>query len=199
MVPAGRAIAFHVDKGIVIRLLEVEDTQVADATFFNANNYKEVYSASHSVWMNCIEGIGNLKRVKKLYSKPPRENVMLTVIEDTVGVHLAYIGTRCSPLIYKMRNGVDAPPHRTCQDNLAEAVAPFGLTGDDIPDIFNIFMDVDISPEGCFTFARCPAKKGDHIDMRAEMNLLAAISSCPQDLTPINGFKIKPLKVEIYE
>ena len=33
--------------------------------------------------------------------------------------------------------------HRSCQDNLAEVLAPYGLGEDDVPDVFNAFMNVD--------------------------------------------------------
>jgi len=198
IIPAGEGRAFLVEKGQILRILQVEGEQVADATFFNAHNYKETFHAGHTVWLNCIEGTGTIKSVKKLYSKPPYENVMFTVVKDTVGVHFPYIGGRCSRLIYKLRDKVAAPPHRTCQDNLAEAIRPYGLNDDDVPDIFNIWMNVDIAPSGCFIIKPPVAKKGDYIDLRAEMDSLVAISSCPSDKAPVNNYRIKPLKVEIY-
>ena len=41
-------------------------------------------------------------------------------------------------------------------------------------------------------------KAGDHIDLRAEMDILAALSSCAVDCGPVNAFKLKPLRIEIY-
>ena len=38
---------------------------------------------------------------------------------------------------------VDAASHRTCQQNLEEAVAPFDVEPDMVPDVFNIFMRND--------------------------------------------------------
>ena len=124
---------------------------------------------------------------------------MATVIDDPVGVHFPYIGTRCSRLIYKLRDNVDAPPHRTCQDNLAEAIAPYGLRPDDVPDVFNVWMNVDIDDDGCFVIKPPVVGPDGYIDIKAEMNLLVAVSACPSDIAPVNDFKIKPLKVVIYE
>jgi uncharacterized protein len=197
-IPAGEARAFTVRKGETFRLLQVEGEQVADAVFFNANDYRETFHAGHTAYLNCIEGTGNIKRVQKLYSKPPRENVMLTVTDDPVGVHFAYIGNRCSRMIYHLRDKVQAPPHRSCQDNLAEAITPYGLTADDVPDVFNIWMNVDINANGCFVVRPPVVKKDDYIEFRAEIDCLAAISACPSDIAPVNNFRIKPLKVEIY-
>jgi uncharacterized protein YcgI (DUF1989 family) len=197
LIPAGEARAFIVRRRQTFRLIQVQGEQVADAIFFNANDYRETYHAAHTVYMACLEGTGNIKRVTHLYSKPPRENVMLTVTADPVGVHFAYIGNRCSRLIYRTRDKVEAPPHRTCQDNLAGAIAPYGLTPDDVPDVFNIWMNVDIDSNGRFVVKPPTVKKDDFIEFRAEMDCLVAVSSCPSDIAPVNNFRIKPLRVEI--
>jgi len=199
LIPAGYAKAFQVSVGQVVRLAQVEEKQVADAVFLNADDYRETFHAGNSAYLNSIEGIGSTKRLTKLYSKPPRENVMMTVIDDPVGIHFAYMGNRCSRMIYKLRDNVDAPPHRSCQDNLAEALAPYGLGPDDVPEVFNIWMNVDIDPV-TYRFEVKPPTVGpdDYIDLRAEMNLLIAISACPSDLASVNDHRIKPLKALIY-
>jgi len=198
-IPAGQAKAFTVKRGQTFRIAQVEGKQVADVIFLNAKDYKETFNAGHTTWLNCIEKTGTVKRVKKLYSKPPRENVMVTVLDDPVGVNLAYMGTKCSKLIFKLRDNVDAPPHRTCQDNLAEAIAPYGLGPDDVPDCFNIWFNVDISDDGYFIVKPPTVGPNDYIDMKAEMDLLVGVSSCPSDIAPVNDYRIKPLKVTVRE
>jgi uncharacterized protein len=198
LIPGGEARAFVVRRGETFRLSQVEGEQVADVIFFNANDYRESFHAGHTVYMACLEGTGNIKRVTHLYSKPPRENVMLTVTDDPNGIHFAYIGTRCSRLIYRMRDKVDAPPHRTCQDNLAEAIVPYGLTPDDVPDVFNIWMNVDIDANGRFVVKPPTVKRDDYIDMRAEMDCLIAVSACPSDRAAVNNFRIKPLRAVVF-
>ncbi len=200
LIPAGEARAFTIDRGQRLRLLELEGGQSADAIFFNAHDYKETFHPAFSMSWNYYQGIGNYKRLTKLYSKPPRYNVMLTVIDDPVGVHSPLRVTRCNGLTYKLRDNVDSPPHRSCQDNLAEAIAPYGLTADDVPETYNIWMNVDFDlPTGFFITNPPLAKKGDYLDMRAEMDCLAAISACPSDIAPTNNYRLSPLKVEIFE
>ena len=120
-IPACQGKGFVVKKGQVLRIIAIEGRQVADVIFFNAKDFKEVYHAGMTAYLNQIEGIGNRRKVKKLYSKPPRENVMATVMEDTVGIHFADNGGRCSRRLYEIRN---QPGHQNCQDILAEAIAP---------------------------------------------------------------------------
>lgn len=195
-IPSRTAKAFVVKKGHVLRIHMVEGKQVGDCTFWNADDYKEVFHIGQSWAYNVALGHGTAKSFKHFYSKPPRENVMFTVLEDTCKNHWLSMGGRCSRRWYEAR-GYD-PSHPNCQESLTNAIAPYGLTGDDIFDIFNVFMNADLFPDGKFEI-KTP-ERGDHsIDMRAEMNVLAAISACPSDTLPTNDWNPKPLGVTIYE
>jgi len=195
VIPAGRGHAFLVPRGAVLRIHLVEDRQVGDCCFFNANDHREVFHVGQSWALNVMLGTGNAKSFRHFYSKPPRENVMLTVLEDTVRNHWGNMGGRCSKRLYELRDG--DRDHRSCQENLAEALAPFGVSGDDIVDIFNVFMNVEVRPDGSFTILPPSAKKGDYIELRAEMDVLAAISACPADRNATNDGRAKPLGVTV--
>jgi uncharacterized protein YcgI (DUF1989 family) len=192
-IPAGQGKAFIVKKGQVVSFIEVEGKQMADIVFLNANDYKEAFHAGWSAALNMMLGEGDMKRIKKLYSKPPRDNVMLTVVEDTTGVHLAWNGGRCSRKIYEQF--FQMPGHRNCQDNLAEALSPFGISEDDVPDVFNAFMNAEGFEEGRFDTLEPITKKGDYISMKAEMDILVGVSACPFDLL----YTPRPLGIKIVE
>jgi hypothetical protein len=106
------------------------------------------------------------------------------------------MGGRCSRRLYALRDG--DPGHRSCQENLAEALAPFGVSGDDIVDIFNVFMNVELRPDGSFEILPPTARKGDYIELRAEMDVLAAVSACPADRNATNDGRAKPLGITLY-
>ena len=196
IIPARHGMAFEVKKGQVLRIYLVEDKQVGDCVFFNANDYKEVFHVGQTWALNAMLGTGNAKAYKHFYSKPPRENVMLTVLEDTVQNHWANMGGRCSTRFLELVRGIT--DRRSCQENLTEALAPYGLTGDDIIDIFNVFMNVEMDSQGNYTTQAPTAMKGDYIDLQAEMDILAAISACPADAI-VNDYRPKPLGVTIFE
>lgn len=197
IIPAGFARAFHVNKGEILRIGQVEGGQVGDVIIFNAHDFRERFNVSESVVLNAFEGTGNLKYITKFYSQPSRENLMFTVVEDTTKVHFVWNGARCSPKIYSIRDKVSVPPHRSCQTNLAEAIAPYGLSADDVPDVFNVFMNVDVEGDR-FVIKPPVVGKDDYIDMRAEMDCLVAVSACPSDRATTNAGRIKPLKIQIY-
>jgi hypothetical protein len=197
IIPAGHGRAFIVPRGAVLRIHLVEDKQVGDCCFFNAHDHREVFHVGQSWALNVMLGTGNAKSFKHFYSKPPRENVMLTVVEDTVRNHWGNMGGRCSRRLYALTSG--DTNHRSCQENLTEALAPHGLSGDDIVDIFNVFMNVEMQPDGSFAILPPTAMKGDYIDLRAEMDVLAAVSACPSDRRATNDGRAKPLGITVYK
>ena len=100
---------------------------------------------------------------------------------DGLGVH-DVIGTRCDPYIYRLITGIDPPADRTtCHQNLTEAIKPFGLDEFAVHDVFNIFMCTGFDAKTQKYVTRgSPVKIGDHIEILAEMDLLVALSACPQ-------------------
>ena len=196
VIPAREGRAVEVAKGQVLRIHQIEGGQVGDCVFHNAHDYREMFHVGQSWAINGILGTGTSRSFQYFYSKPPRENVMLSVVEDTVANHWGNMGGRCSKRLYELRD--DLTDHRSCQENLTEALAPYGITGDDIFDIFNVFMNVDLHEDGSFTMKGCEAGPEDYIDLRAEMDVLAAISACPADTSPTNNFRSAPLGIKVF-
>lgn len=198
VIPAGAGHALVVLRGQILRLHIVAAPQVGDCAFFNAHDYREQFHVGQSWALNQFRKTGNARSFQHFYSKPPRENVMFTTIADTCANHWGNMGGRCSRRMYELRNGITGA-HRSCQENLTEALAPYGITGDDIGDIFNVFMNVEQDGDGNFTIKPSSAVVGDYIDLRAEMDVLAAVSACPSDGSAVNGFVPKPLGLRVYE
>ena len=83
IIPAREGRAVEVKKGEVLRLSVVEAPQVGDCVFFNAHDHKEMFHVGQSWALNQFLGTGNARSFRYFFSKPPRENIMLTVVEDT--------------------------------------------------------------------------------------------------------------------
>ena len=60
-------------------------------------------------------------------------------------------------------------------------------------------MYVPVGQDGTMAIADGHSRAGDHVDLRAEMNVLAALSNCPQVHNPANGYNPTPIAVEIVE
>ena len=123
-------------------------------------------------------------------------NAMMTIIADTCGVHDMFAGA-CSRYTNERRYGVK--DSKNCRDNLAEALKPWGIAWKDVPFNMNVFMNCPIGPDGNWSIQAPKSKAGDYIDFRAEMDVIAAFSNCPQIYNACNAFRLKPLKAMIYE
>ena len=124
-----------------------------------------------------------------LYSN--RSNVMLTILEDDVGRH-DFTLTPCSKDTFRIMYG-DDDPHHGCFGNFEQALAPYGITADDIPTAFNVFMHVAFnSVTGAISVLPPLSKPGDQLILRAEMYLIVALTACSAGQS--NNFNYKPIQ-----
>lgn len=198
VIPARHGRACLVERGQILRIHLVEGQQVGDCAFFNADEPREQFHVGQSWAYAVMLGTGTARAFRDFYSQPPRENVMLTVVEDTVRAHFGNCAGRCSTKLLAARDARIGPGVRSCQENLAEALAPFGIAGDAINDVFNVFMNVALTPDGGFAIKAPETRPGDHIDLRAEMNVIAAVSACPNETNAVNNFRAKPLGLTVF-
>jgi urea carboxylase-associated protein 1 len=188
--PAGH-FATEVKKGQVLRIVDIEGQQVADFICFNLSKLDEKLSVMNTINLNkqVFPRVGYL-----LLSDEAQP--MMTIVADTCGVHDMLAGA-CSRFTNERRYGVKDT--RNCRDNLAAAVKPWGIAWKDVPFNMNVFMNCPIGPDGNWSIQVPRSTAGDHIDFRAEMDVLAAFSNCPQINNACNAFKLKPLKAIVYE
>ena len=118
---------------------------------------------------------------------------MWTILEDTVGRH-DFLLTPCSPetfsIIYKTTGH-----HPSCFENLVTNLRQFGIEPDAIPTTFNVFMNVEVTPSGEIRILPPRSAAGDHIVLRAEMDLIVGVTACSAELS--NNGRFKPIEVEI--
>lgn len=198
VIPACSARAFYVDRGQRLRVIAHEGKQVADLKFFNRSNLTEQFAASWSVLLNTTQGTGTAQRITKLWSKPPYENVMLTVVHDDVGQHL--MNGSCSRRWAELSGGMSkvVDGGRTCWDLFDEVLEPYGLSAADTDSqgTFNVFMSVTHDAVGKMIFEPPRCETGDFIEFEAAMDILVAATSCP-DINEINDFRPKAVKYQI--
>ncbi len=191
ILPPGKELGLTVKKGQVIRVIDLEGQQVVDFVCFNSHDKGE------KLWIGAtIINNGNvfIKKGHSLYSQ--YVNKMFTIIEDTCGVHDLLIG-HCSPEVYEKIHGVKG--HPSCADNFVKALAPYGLERKDIPMNMNIFMNCPIQDDGGYSIDFSKSRRGDFIDLKADMDCIVAMSNCPSDLGSCNAYYLTPMKVILYE
>jgi uncharacterized protein YcgI (DUF1989 family) len=191
VIPKETGKAFEVRAGQLLRVIEVEGAQTVDLNAFVLPDLKECFSAGRTRFFTGCHP----KKGDSLWSNPPHERPLFTIVEDTVGEN-DILFPRCSRIVFEPFGVKD---HRGCQDQLQEAIAPFGLGPDDVHDTFNGFMHTEVDEQGYISIKPPSAQQGDWLDLACHVDCLVAISSCPAgDVHATNGGTNKPLGIEIY-
>ena len=183
-IPPQCGTAFTLQAGDTLRVIDPTGEQVSDLVAFARHDLDEWLSSGRSIdYSNTIY----LTTGHVLYSN--RSRPMLTIVEDTVGRH-DFLYTPCSSetfsIIYK-----NTGPHPSCFGNLAQALAPYGVAPDRIPTTFNIFMNVEVAPDGVLTIKPPRSAAGDFITFRAAMDLLVGLTACSAEMS--NNYRFKPI------
>jgi uncharacterized protein YcgI (DUF1989 family) len=180
---------FIVRQGELLKIIDPRGEQVSDLISFAHEDPGEWLSSGRTIdYANTIY----LTTGHTLYSN--RSRAMWTIVEDTVGRH-DFLLTPCSPetftIIYKT-----TAHHPSCFENLVKGLAPFGIAPDAIPTTFNVFMNVDVLPSGELRILPPKSRAGDHLLLRAEMDLIVGVTACSAELS--NNGSFKPIDVEVH-
>lgn len=189
VIPPGGYWSGIVPLGATLRLVDLEGCQAVDLLCYSADDPTERYSAADTMKIGGSIYIGKDTR---LYSDMGR--VLFTVTDDTCGRHDT-IGGCCSRESNRLRYGVADGPN--CRDNFLHALVAFGLGRKDIVANLNFFMSVPVQPDGSMSITEGHSKPNDTVELRAEMDVLVALSNCPQINNPANNYKPTPVRLII--
>ena len=182
--------AFVMRAGQVLRIIDVAGQQVADLICFRLDDYGDKLSVHNTLLLNQTIYITTGHTLQSTEC-----TTMMTIVEDTVGVHDLIAGS-CSEHTNAVRYGVRGTPN--CRRNFELALQPYGIPMREIPYSFNIFMNVPVTDTET-KIIEPVSEPGDLIDLRAEVDLLVAISNCPQERNPCNAFVPTELRLLVYE
>lgn len=181
-------VAFKLRSGEMLRVIDPEGGQVSDLLAYNSDDVREVISNGRT--FDYEETIA-LTTGNRLWSN--RSNPMLAIVQDSCGRH-DFLLTPCSEATFR-HFYPQHPVHRGCFGNLAEALASHGIEPDMIPCAFNVFMNVPVDSDGSLRVEPPVSKAGDHIVLRAEMDLVVGMTACSAYAS--NGGSFKPIQYEV--
>ena len=188
-VPARKPWSGVIKAGDILVITDLEGQQAVDFLCYDANNPADRYSATNTVKVqgNVYVGLHSV-----LYSDSG--TALMTVIEDTVGQHDTVYGC-CSNPNNLLRYGVETT--ESCYSNFESALAARGLGKDAIVANVNWFMSVPILDDGSAGVANAELKPNSHVSLRADTDVLAVLSNCPQMHNPCNGYNPSPVNVTV--
>ncbi|MEL6283117.1 MAG: DUF1989 domain-containing protein [Pseudomonadota bacterium] len=179
IVPARAPWSARVAKGEYLRLIDLEGGQAIDFLCFNADDPAERYHAANTIKIpgNIFIGEGSVLRSS-------RARPMMTVVADTCGGHDTIFGC-CGFELDDVRYGKRNPA--SCQTNFETELAKHGIGPEHIVANVNWFMNVPVEPDGRTQITEPRSKPGDYVDLRADMDVLAVLSNCPEELNQATG------------
>ena len=181
VVPARAPWSARVGRGDVLRLVDLEGQQAVDFLCYNAKDAAERYSAANTIKAPGQIFIGEGSVLRSSLARP-----MMTVIADTCGRHDTIFGC-CSFEIDEVRYG--RTNDESCQRNFERELARHGIGPEHVVANVNFFMYVPVGPDGAAQITGARSKAGDYVDLRAEMDVLAVLSNCPEEMNPATGSK----------
>ncbi len=181
-------------KGQTLRLIDLEGQQAVDFLCFGTHPYGgqvERYHMPNTIKIpkNILLGKGSV-----LYSQFARP--MMSIIEDSCGGHDTIFGC-CSFAIDQVRYG--RQNEECCQRNFEREMARHDLGPEHVVANANFFMNVPVGAEGEAEITEGQSRPGDYIDLRAEMDVIAVLSNCPQELNPAAGQRPTPIRAIVFE
>lgn len=199
VVPYNTGWAGELRKGQLVRITA---TTTVDFVCFNRHNLRERFDQARTKVYNMKIFIST---GDKLMGRANQH--MMTIVHDGYkeGTHDLQKGM-CSAYRFQLAKQegrlreyyprqIDEIPDHGCWENLSAALAPYGIAPEDIPSPFNLNQTMKIDGvTGKMEHTQIRPRPGTYVDLRAEMDLLIALSACP-DL-PVGG---KPVRVTIYQ
>jgi hypothetical protein len=187
IVPARKPWGARIARGDLLTIIDLEGQQAVDFLCYDGDDPSDRYCATNTVKAqgNIYVGLGTV-----LYADSG--NALMTVIEDTVGRHDTIYGC-CSNPNNHLRYGVITT--ESCYSNFETILGRFGLSREAIVPNINWFMSVPVLDDGSAGVATAELKPLSHVTLRAERNVLAVLSNCPQMHNPCNGYNPTPIRV----
>jgi uncharacterized protein YcgI (DUF1989 family) len=192
LVPPSEGRAVLVREGQHVRVVDVEGGQVGDLFAVAVADPGEYASAAHT-----------RVAIRKLFPRPGdpvltnRRRPILSVTADTSPGRHDMLYAACDPARYALLGAESS--HRSCAENLRQALAEHGAVLPAVPQPLNVFMDVRAEQDGTLTSHPASSGPGDYIAFQAHMDCLVVLSSCPMDIVPISAGGLTPLELQVHE
>jgi urea carboxylase-associated protein 1 len=194
-VSAGEPWMREIRKGEYLRIVDLEGNQAVDTLFYNSHNRSDRYSAQDT-----IREQRNIYLTTGTMLMSTMGHVLMTIVADTCGRHDT-LGGACSTESNMVRYALEKGHMHACRQSFLKAIAGHnsGLTKRDITSNINFFMNVPVTADGKLSFEDGVSAPGKYVEMRAELDVFALISNCPQLNNPCNGYNPTPIEVLIWD
>jgi uncharacterized protein len=176
IVPAGDAVAVDVAAGQSMTLTTPCGGQAADFFAFDANDLSDWLSPMHTwTWTRQMAPFAGQLFLSR------RRRPMLQFVTDTAEGRHDMLFAACDQERYEQLGF--SGYHRSCSENLINAMAShLGHAISVVPQPVNFFTHTGVDKHHRLLNHESQAKPGDHVVLKALIDLVCVVSSCPYDL-----------------
>ena len=198
-IPGARSWSLELRRGYALRLTDETGGANCSALFYNARQLLERYNMADTLK---AQYTAFLTRGHCCYSDMGR--ILVSITDDSCGWHDAFCGVsgpdevaaRFGDLRYQQaRNGW----HRSGRDSLLKELGKWGMGLSDLDSSVNFFSKVVPDEEGALSFESGHSPAGSVIELRAEMDVVVVLDTCPHPLDPATVWAPKPVLCEVIE
>jgi urea carboxylase-associated protein 2 len=198
LVPGGAMWSWMLRRHDVLRLIDVEGGANVSLLLYNRDQLLERYNMPDTLK---AQHTAFLTKGRVLLSDMGR--VLCSMIEDTSGWHDTVCGVSDAALVQTKWGERRYQEHRNeCfrngRDQLLVELGKWGMGMRDLVPNVNLFSKVVADAQGVLSFVPSHARAGAMVELRAELNVLAVMTTCQHPLDPSPTYAPKPVQVEVY-
>ena len=190
-IPGGWYWTSQISRGETLRLLNVSATPGVSLFAWNAKDRSERYNSADTIK---VQWTSELRKGRLLLSDMGR--VLFSIVEDTCGMHDTVVGgsTAASNLC-----NYGSASLRSTRANMLLAAGKHGLGPRDIAPVVTFFAPLTVTGDAIAWRSDAVLRAGEFVDLRAEIDLIVAVSNCPHPLAPQGVFSPGEVEAIIHQ
>lgn len=197
IVPGGWNFSHRLKKGTSLRICDLTGGANVSALFYNARDPLERYNMADTLK---AQFTARLTAGHVLYSDMGR--ILVSITEDTCGWHDPIGGISHAETIAGKHGLAPYQTHRNTyfrngRDSLLVELAKYGLGKRDLGPNVNFFSKVVVNEAGQMRFQAGHSREGAQVSLRAEMDCLVILNTCPHPLDPEKKYAPKPVRMTV--
>jgi urea carboxylase-associated protein 2 len=198
LLPGARNWSFVVRRGFALRLADRHGGGNCSALLYNAQDRLERYCMADTLK---AQHTAFLTKGHVCYSDMGR--ILMSVVEDSCGWHDTIGGVGNAELVRSRWGEARYQEHRNAfhRDGRGLFLIELGKWGlgrkDLVPNI-NFFSKVMVDEAGRMVFVPRHSEPGAFVDLRAEMDTLVVLNSCPHPMDPAPEWSPKPIELTLF-
>jgi urea carboxylase-associated protein 2 len=196
-VPGGGMWSFILRRHLTLRITDIEGGANVGLMAYQAENLLNRLNLPDT-----LKAQYTAKLTKGHVLMSDMGHALLSITADTAGWHDPLGGHSNAALVKKKYGEATYQEkrndwYRNAHDNFLIELGKYGLGKRDLVANVNFFKRVDVDTEGKMHFHPVKGHAGAYVDLRAEMNVLVILNTCPHPLDPHPKYAPKPVKLSL--